>query len=354
MHLWGIGLRPRLDTEARGVNAKFQKHSPQGRDQRSRLQSQGCSRVATRRLVAGGSTPTLGPSRGCGSGSRGPKPSREHGEPRPQRRPTHPCRHSQHRKAVEGPHQSFSRTRVMVSSKRWANACRVTAPSPIAASGSMPHFGRKTETLPNRWHPRINQPSFQPDLVSFHGAEGTPRPTHRGDGDPPPCIRPSPMTAWARPPSARTSPASIFPARQGCAARAARSHPLVISSLIVLDLAKFVHGPEGQRKLAGGEASPRARTTGLRPPQRMRPGGCAGRCRHALRRTLRGASGLYACSCGSLRSSLHHRLISTIPSGRQTSPQHIRSHPKTNFAKSWGSQEFTFLDSLSDSLILKA
>jgi len=115
----------------------------------------------------------------------------------------------------------------------------------------------------------------------------------------------------------------------------------------VLNLAKAVHGPEGQRKIAGGETSPRAGTTGLRPPQRMRPRGCAGEHGDTVPRTLLGASGLCVCSGGSIRRSLHHRLISAVPSGRQTSLQHIRSHSKTGFAKFDGSQEFTFLDSLS-------
>ena len=37
-------------------------------------------------------------------------------------------------------------------------------------------------------------------------------------------------------------------------------------------MAQFESVPEGQQKLAGGEASPRAGTTGFRPQPRMRPG----------------------------------------------------------------------------------
>ena len=59
--------------------------------------------------------------------------------------------------------------------------------------------------------------------------------------------------------------------------------------------------PEAPRKLAGGEVSPRAGTTGLRPKQRMRLGGCAGEHGTMFTRTLRGASIFLTCSGGCVR-----------------------------------------------------
>jgi len=74
--------------------------------------------------------------------------------------------------------------------------------------------------------------------------------------------------------------------------------------------------PKGQRRLAGGGVR-NERNHRNTQTNGMRPGGCAGMSRHALRRTLRGASIVAgAVRWFPLADSLHHRLSSIVPPGR--------------------------------------
>src|SRR5205807_5877522 len=75
----------------------------------------------------------------------------------------------------------------------------------------------------------------------------------------------------------------------------------------------FLSAPETQQKLAGGEASPRAGTTGSRQPKGCAPEGAP----ESLARLSGAPSGAHLLIRRSpvvaLADSLHHRLISVVP-----------------------------------------